>query len=124
MVTAASLAPANAGTIQGNINMGGVSGFVAFGSGGAPSLPTGGGGGVMVGSGTYSPAASNATGSATSSTASGDAHNYGPDNKWGDPLSEDIFDRGDLRASLRYYGEAGRSGSVEAVGINLTLLSN
>jgi hypothetical protein len=55
---------------------------------------------------------------------SGGAHNYGPDNKWGDPLSKDLFDSGGVRASLRYYGEAGRNGTQQAVGINFSIPAN
>lgn len=46
------------------------------------------------------------------------------DGNWGKPLGHDFYDGGNLRASLTYYGAAGRGGSVQAVGLSLSLLSN
>jgi hypothetical protein len=49
---------------------------------------------------------------------------YGIDDDWGKPLGQNFFDDGSLRASFTYYGAAGRGGSVQAVGLSLSLLSN
>jgi hypothetical protein len=50
--------------------------------------------------------------------------NEGPGNNWGNPLGQDFFNDGSLHASFTYYGAAGRGGSLEAVGLSLSLLSN
>ena len=52
---------------------------------------------------------------------SGVSGSSGPNAKWGDPLSTDLFGDGSVHARLRYYGESGALGTTQAVGINLSL---
>lgn len=48
----------------------------------------------------------------------------GPDQKWGDPLSTDLFDVSDARVHLRYYSDVAGTGDQQGVGLNLSLPTN
>jgi hypothetical protein len=101
--------------------LGGGSGGGGPGGGGpgGPGGGTGGGGSGVPGSHPVGVSLNLNSAVEPMTNSSGDP-NHGPDDKFGDPLSTDIFGSDKVHAHLRYYGESGAVGSTQAVGINFT----
>lgn len=101
-----------------------------IGGGGAPGggpgggAPGGGGGGSattgMPPGTTPVGVALNIQGAGPSMSDMNMSTNRGPDDRFGDPLSTDLFGNDKVHAHLRYYGETSGVGTTQAVGINFT----
>jgi hypothetical protein len=108
---------AGAGSMTGMIITGGGTGNIGSGGGlsglTGPSGPASGGApnsGIVI--------------SVPAQSHAGDNTAYGFDGGWGKPLGHEFYDNGNLSASFTYYGAAGRGGSVQAVGLTISLPSN
>lgn len=60
----------------------------------------------------------------SATTDSPNATTNGPDQKWGDPLSADLFDASNAKVRLRYYSDVAGTGDQQGVGLNLSLPTN
>ena len=104
LVPASVFAGSLGGTVQGTLNWGTSTVNSLLGNG-PHSGGASGGGDPMFGS--------------VTPFASDDPHRDG--DKFGDPLSTDFLDAGNVHARLRYYGDAGGPGAEQAVGINISI---
>jgi hypothetical protein len=115
--TAASVLGVPLPSVRGLIGGGGAPG------GGPGGPPAGGGGSASAGmppGTTPVGVALNMQGAGPSMTDSNMSMSRGPDDRFGDPLSTDLFGNDKVHAHLRYYGETSGVGTTQAVGINFT----
>src|SRR5262249_31385761 len=118
-VSAASVLGVTLPSVPGLTGGGGGPGPGGGGPGGGPGGGTGGGGSGIPGSHPVGVPLNMQSAVEAMTNSSGDP-NHGPDDRFGDPLSTDIFGSDEVHAHLRYYGESGAVGSTQAVGINFT----